>query len=130
MNDQGNLDGYDKTIRAMVVSSYSKRLFIGTETYKCAKVLIYNDKANATEKWKKIEMENVECTHSVSQLTDLGDGKILFGAWKTLGYGVYLLDETKGDSLTKLNTPQCKHPLWQTVAFVKWLTNFGLFGSV
>jgi hypothetical protein len=103
------LDGYDKTIRAMVVSSYSNRLFIGTESYKCAKLVIYNDNPNATQQWKKIEMEDVQCTHSISQLTDLGNGKILFGVWKTLGYGVFLLDETNGDALTELTTPQCKH---------------------
>ncbi|CAB9518001.1 expressed unknown protein [Seminavis robusta] len=103
LDDLGTLDSRDKTIRGMVVSSYSNRLFMGTEASKCAKVVIYD---KSTGVWKKIEMDGDLCTHSVSQLYDLGDGKILFGVWKTLGYGVFMLDETDGDSLTELNTPQ------------------------
>lgn len=108
LDDQGNLDSYDKSIRSLTESSYSRRLFIGTETYKCAKILIYNENASTSggETWKKIDMDGDDCTHSVSQMYDLGGGKMLFGTWDTLGYGVYMLDETNGDTLTKLQTPQ------------------------
>ncbi|CAB9530623.1 expressed unknown protein [Seminavis robusta] len=107
LDDEGNLDSYDKSIRSMVVSSYSDRLFIGTETYECAKVLIYTDArpVDGSSQWKKIEMEGDDCTHSVSGFYDMGGGKILFGTWETWGYGVFLLDETNNDTLTRLNTP-------------------------
>ena len=109
LNDQGNLDSYDKGIRGMVVSSYSNRLLIGTETFKCAKVLIYTDSplVNDSARWKQIQLDGDDCTHSVSDLYDLGDGKILLGTWETWGYGVYLLDEKDNDKLTRLNTPNC-----------------------
>lgn len=109
LDDQGHLDGFDKSIRSLVVSSYSNRLFVGTETYECAKIVAYDANAGNTKSaWKTMNFQDVDCSLSVSQLYDLGDGKILFGAWKTLGYGLYMLDETNNDEITELRTPRCK----------------------
>jgi hypothetical protein len=65
----------------MVVSSYSDRLFIGTESYECAQVVVYNDDPllEDTSRWKKIELDGDDCTHSVLDFYNLGGGKILFG---------------------------------------------------
>jgi len=124
LDDEGSFDSYDKAIRAMCTSKYSNRLFIGTETYKCAKLVVYDNNNPTTDgsgnpitgaaggsgsgSWKKIELEGEDCTLSVSDCLDLGDGRMLFGTWAQLGYNVYLLDEKNNDQMTKLYTPQCK----------------------
>jgi len=106
LDDQGNLDAYDKSIRKMCVSSYSNRLFIGTETHECAKVLIYDEAGNS---WKKIQKTNEEdCKISVSECLDIGDGKMLIGTWQSLGSALYVIDEKNNDEMTKVNLPNCK----------------------
>ena len=106
LEDQGNLGSYDKSIRKMCVSSYTNRLFIGTETHECAKVLIYND---ADGSWKKIQKTDEEnCKIAVSECLDLGDGKMLIGTWQSLGSALYVVDEKNGDEMTEVNLPNCK----------------------
>ena len=102
LDDQGNLDSYDKSIRNMCTSSYRNRLFIGTETHECAKVLIYN---SANETWKKIQQTGDDCKLAISECLDLGDGKMLIGTWQSLGSAVYVIDEKQDDKIIKVNTP-------------------------
>ena len=115
LNDEGNFDSYDKSIRTMCVSSYSDRLWIGTETWQCAKIVSYYKSPSGQTTWTKIEMDGDDCTLSVSGCLDLGDGKMLFGTWAQFGYNVYMLDEKNDDKLTKLNTPQCTFNIGEVV---------------
>jgi len=106
LDDGGNLDGYDKSIRSMCVSSYTDRLFVGTETYKCAKLLVLDrDRETGASTWSRADPP---CTVSISSCLDLGNGKLLFGGWAQLGYDIYLLKENDQDSLTRINTPNRK----------------------
>lgn len=107
LDDQGLLDNFDKSIRSMCVSSYSDRLFIGTETYKCGKILVY-DNTNGMNIWKQVETNEEDCSLSVSECLDIGEGRMLFGTWAAADYGLYLLDEKNQDSLTRIDTPNCK----------------------
>ena len=93
----------------MCVSSYSDRLFVGTETYECAKILVYEPATTpGFSSWKRIELDGDDCTLSVSECYDFGGGKMLLGTWSSFGYGLYMVDETNGDALTKIYTPTRK----------------------
>lgn len=105
LDDQGHLDSTDKSIRKMCVSGYSNRLFVGTETHECAKVLIHDPSQNS---WKKIQQTGDDCKLAVSECLDLGNGKMLIGTWQTLGHALYVVDELNDDKITKVNTPNRK----------------------
>ena len=105
LDSQGYLDSTDKSIRKMCTSSYSNRLFVGTETHKCAKILIYDE---SNDSWKKIQQDGDDCKLAVSECLDLGDGKMLIGTWQSLGHALYVVDEKNGDTVTKVRTPNSK----------------------
>ena len=89
----------------MCVSEYTNRLFIGTETHECAKVVIYDAAANS---FKKIQQTGDDCKLAVSECLYMGDGKMLIGTWQSLGSALYVIDEKNDDTITKVNTPSCK----------------------
>lgn len=103
LDDQGLLDSTDKSIRKMCVSGYSNRLFVGTESHPCAKVLIYDEPTNT---WKKIQQDGDNCKLAVSECQYIGDGKMLIGTWQTLGHALYVIDEKNGDAITQVETPR------------------------
>ncbi|CAB9499293.1 expressed unknown protein [Seminavis robusta] len=102
LDDQGNLDAYDKSIRKMCVSEHTNRLFIGTETHECAKVVIYDAALNT---FKKIQQTGEHCKLAVSECLYIGDGKMLIGTWQSLGHALYVIDEMNDDAITQVATP-------------------------
>ena len=90
----------------MCTSSETNRLFVGTETHECAKILIYDQ---AKESWKKIQQTGDDCKLAISECLDLGNGKMLIGTWQSLGHALYVIDEKNGDAITQVQTPSCKY---------------------
>merc|ERR1712238_596076 len=86
----------------MCVSSTTNRLFVGTETHECAKVLIYDESQNS---WKKIQQTGDDCKLAVSECMDMGNGKMLIGTWQSLGHALYVVDELDNDKISRVETP-------------------------
>lgn len=115
--DFGNLSPDDTSIRAMCKSSYSERLFMGTENLRggmsCGPSIVAYDgrNGNSVSSWQSwdscnsdIEWGNI----AIGECTELAEGKMLFGTWNGWGYNLIVLHEDLG-YFEYLRTPWLDH---------------------
>ena len=119
----------------MCTSSYSNRLFMGTENLdgeRGPSILAYDGTNYERGRWSNwnrctdinmgyggSDLNSVRSRHggwydqvpnlgfAVAECTELGEGKMLFGTWNGNGYKLVVYDE-EFDIFSELATPSCK----------------------